>query len=120
MPEANDNLKKVTYNSGSNKIKLVGYPNVEFEINNKKEITDFWVENCNKSLPVLLTLFYTWIYENSLQYIRVIGLMKIFMVMDKYYKHFLNSLKMVIMELMKMGIEMTVYFLSIWKIAMFC
>ena len=38
MPEANDNLKKVTYNSGSNKIKLVGYPNVEFEINNKKEI----------------------------------------------------------------------------------
>ena len=73
MPEANDNLKKVTYNSGSSKIKMVGYSNVNFEINNKKEITDFWVEDCNKNLPILSTLFYTWIYDNSLQYIRAIG-----------------------------------------------
>lgn len=74
MPKANDNLKRVTYNSGSSKIKMIGYSKANLKINNEEEITDIWIENCDESSALLSTL--NSIYSKSghvLRYIRVIG-----------------------------------------------
>ena len=74
MPEGNDNLKNVTYNNGSSKIRLVNYSQVGFTVNNKNEITDFWVENCNKDNTLLEELRSIHkITGHSLRYIRAIG-----------------------------------------------
>ncbi|KAB3871245.1 leucine-rich repeat domain-containing protein, partial [Phocaeicola vulgatus] len=74
MPDANGDLESVTYNSGSSKIRMVGYSKAILEINNEEEITDFWVENCimNKTLLSTLSSIYTK-SGHALRYIRAIG-----------------------------------------------
>ncbi|MCS2335576.1 leucine-rich repeat domain-containing protein [Bacteroides sp. BFG-606] len=74
MPDPTDNLESVTYNSGSSKIRMVGYSKAVLKINNEDEIIDFWVENCDKNRHTLSTL--DSIYSKSghaLRYIRAIG-----------------------------------------------
>lgn len=74
MPESNDNLKSVTYNSGASKINMVGYSNAMLTINNPSEIIDLRVEDCNESNTLLENLrSICAIKGHLLKYVRVKG-----------------------------------------------
>lgn len=73
MPDANSNLVRLTYNSGAGRVKAIRYSNVVLEINNRNEITDFWVEDCNTNNKLLKELQLILGEQNSLQYVRAKG-----------------------------------------------
>lgn len=73
MPDANSNLTNLTYNSGSSKLKAVGYTKAMLIFNNGNEISDFWVEDCDTNNRLLEELRLILNQQNLLQYVRVIG-----------------------------------------------
>lgn len=73
MPDANSNLANLTYNSGSSRVKAIGYTKAMLKFNNGNEISDFWVEDCNINNRLLEELRLIIDGQNSIQYVRVIG-----------------------------------------------